>query len=68
MSCQVCINDFGKFGTCEDGACVCAAGYKGPGCAEPDCGPENCSGKGQCTFTSSNAPPECACEFGFTGA
>ena len=54
-------------GTCQDGACVCAAGYDGNDCTNDidDCSPNPCLNGGTCTDGVDEYT--CACATGYEG-
>lgn len=49
-------------GTCNDGACACAAGYSGADCSVTCPGGPTCSGHGICSNGT------CTCQSGYSGA
>ncbi|KAL2083915.1 hypothetical protein ACEWY4_019433 [Coilia grayii] len=55
-----CPKDCGEQGRCEDGKCVCNAGFSGADCSTPAC-PSSCSRKGKCV------KGKCVCNAGFFG-
>ncbi|XP_041963772.1 tenascin [Alosa sapidissima] len=55
-----CPNNCSDQGRCEDGKCVCNAGFSGADCSSSAC-PSNCNKKGKCV------KGKCVCNPGFSG-
>lgn len=67
-STALCQIDCGNHGFCNDNLeCECSKGWKGLNCKDPDCGEDDCSGHGVCTFVSVHSPAQCQCDFGYDG-